>query len=406
VRKKTAQCGYINAVVSHNLEQPQAGCTGWQLALLFLTHENSKRHGGYYSGQMAFRVLIRSVAVFGGVKKLISWRAIMNRFFFKTSRASWIWLFFFFATAQAQTETLTNAAIIELTKLGFGDDVIVEKIRHSNHAFDTSLSSLKRLKTAGVSEAIIKAMLNAQSLSANNDTRPAEGERGDLALEAPSYLRAPEPAQYKVYLKDGSILRGAIIKRVPGDYIELQTREGRIFTLGVEEIERIAKLVPKAPSTISPRETFPRETYAYDAREPARTESYSEKSPELAFFLSLIFPGGGQYYNGQIGKGVIMDLMFFGGIGAALTLGIDEYSYYGFTYGSEANAFFWIGLGLASTAEIWSIIDAPISANNINKRRGQARWGHMIELDQRSHVLGLDVTPIKEGFKTSVTLHF
>ncbi len=314
------------------------------------------------------------------------------------------------AHAQAQRETLTNATIIELTRLGFSDEVIVEKIRHSKSAFDTNLSNLRRLKSAGVSEAVIKAMVGAHSLSPNHNARTEAEEFSDPMFEPPSALRAPEQAQYKVYLKDGSVVRGAILKRVPNDYLEIQTRDHNVFTIGVEEIERIVKLVPKTAAVISSRETLPRQTYAYEPREPAGPESYSEKSPELAFFLSLIFPGGGQYYNGQIAKGIIQDLMFFGGIGVALTVGIDEYDYFYDGYylysGSEANAFFWLGLGVASAAEIWSIVDAPIAANNINKKHRQERWGHMIELNHPSHALGLDLTPAKQGFKASLTLHF
>lgn len=83
------------------------------------------------------------------------------------------------AYAQAPKETLTNDAIIELTKLGFGEALIIEKIQHSSHEFDTSLSSLKKLKEAGVSDGVIKAMVSAPSASAKEEALTVEDDPTD-----------------------------------------------------------------------------------------------------------------------------------------------------------------------------------------------------------------------------------
>ena len=56
------------------------------------------------------------------------------------------------------------------------------------------------------------------------------------------------------------------------------------------------------------------------------------KNPTVAFILSFIFPGGGQFYNGHVGKGILVFLTFWCGI----------------TY-------------------IWSLFDAPLSAQRINR---------------------------------------
>ena len=58
-------------------------------------------------------------------------------------------------------ETLTNASIIDLQKLGLGDAVIIQKIKASHCNFDTSTDGLKQLKGAGVSDAVIGAMIEA-----------------------------------------------------------------------------------------------------------------------------------------------------------------------------------------------------------------------------------------------------
>ena len=57
------------------------------------------------------------------------------------------------------------------------------------------------------------------------------------------------------------------------------------------------------------------------------------KNPGVAFILSFIFPGGGQFYNGHAGKGILVLLTFW-------LLGV--------TY-------------------IWSLFDAPLSAQRINR---------------------------------------
>ena len=59
-------------------------------------------------------------------------------------------------------EILTNADMIELTKLGLSEATIIEKIRHSQHRFDTSVDALRQLKEAQVSDAVIREMISSQ----------------------------------------------------------------------------------------------------------------------------------------------------------------------------------------------------------------------------------------------------
>jgi len=59
----------------------------------------------------------------------------------------------------------TNEDVIGMTKLGLTDDVIIAKIRAMSAAgdaisFDTGVDGLKALKADGVSDAVIKAMIN------------------------------------------------------------------------------------------------------------------------------------------------------------------------------------------------------------------------------------------------------
>jgi hypothetical protein len=70
-------------------------------------------------------------------------------------------------------ETLTNKSIIELQQLNLGDAVIIEKIKTSKCDFDVSISGLKQLKEAKVSDAVIQAMISPKSAAPGSDAKPA-----------------------------------------------------------------------------------------------------------------------------------------------------------------------------------------------------------------------------------------
>lgn len=60
-------------------------------------------------------------------------------------------------------EILTNDTIVTMVKAGLGEDLIMSKIRISQHQFDLSTSSILQLKSQGVSEKIIQAMMEASA---------------------------------------------------------------------------------------------------------------------------------------------------------------------------------------------------------------------------------------------------
>lgn len=67
----------------------------------------------------------------------------------------------------AQEKPLDNAEIIRLTKADMGDDIIVGKIKASKAVkFDIETDDLVKLKEAGVSKAVITAMLDRMALPA------------------------------------------------------------------------------------------------------------------------------------------------------------------------------------------------------------------------------------------------
>jgi TM2 domain-containing membrane protein YozV len=208
-------------------------------------------------------------------------------------------------------------------------------------------------------------------------------------------LFAQERMQDVVYLKDGSIIHGTIIEQVPNVSIKIQTRDQNIFVYSIENILKITKEPIKG---------------LYGNEEDVR----GYKSPGLAFALSFLFPGIGQYYNGDIAKGVIQSVLYAGGWTLFFTCGWEWESYeywtgmdYAWSENEIQTPWLWIGLSLASGSAIWSMIDAPISANAINKRNQQS-YGHLFEIKQGKNVIGFDfgLEPIRKGLGTRLSYHF
>lgn len=72
------------------------------------------------------------------------------------------------------SEGMTNADVIELCSLGLSDDVVVQKIGTTKVvAFDTSITGLRELKAAKVSDVVIRAMLTQESIIAANSPEAA-----------------------------------------------------------------------------------------------------------------------------------------------------------------------------------------------------------------------------------------
>jgi hypothetical protein len=64
-------------------------------------------------------------------------------------------------TSAASTDALTNSDILSMSKAGLPPDVLVAKIKSSKSQFDTSPASLSQLKTSGVADGVILAMVQA-----------------------------------------------------------------------------------------------------------------------------------------------------------------------------------------------------------------------------------------------------
>jgi hypothetical protein len=62
--------------------------------------------------------------------------------------------------APAKVPTMTNESVVKMAKAGLGDDLIVETINTQPGTYTTDADSLVTLKSAGVSDRVITAMIN------------------------------------------------------------------------------------------------------------------------------------------------------------------------------------------------------------------------------------------------------
>jgi hypothetical protein len=60
----------------------------------------------------------------------------------------------------ALAKRLTVDDVIKLSKAGFSDDVIIEKLKKNGQAFDLSTDQMLQLKSAGVSDKVVQVMLD------------------------------------------------------------------------------------------------------------------------------------------------------------------------------------------------------------------------------------------------------
>ena len=72
-------------------------------------------------------------------------------------------------TTATNSTILTNEDILDMSKMGFSSEILVAKITSTPCNFDTSPSQLQQLKSSGLSDAVILAMVQAPI----GQTRPA-----------------------------------------------------------------------------------------------------------------------------------------------------------------------------------------------------------------------------------------
>ena len=91
------------------------------------------------------------------------------------------------AALAGSAEALTIRDIIELSRAGLGDDVLLALIEVDGSVFATDTATLKQLKTAGVSERVIVAMVRS-GREGRFDVPPAASVVGEPEAPAPQVV--------------------------------------------------------------------------------------------------------------------------------------------------------------------------------------------------------------------------
>jgi hypothetical protein len=114
-------------------------------------------------------------------------------------RKSFIALVFLaFCPLLVAQQSLNNDAVIKLVKAGLSDDLIVSTINSQAGTYDTSTDGLIALKTAGVSDKVVAAIV-AKSAAPAPSSAPAPSQAAPSASAVP-----PEVDSVGVYYKDKS----------------------------------------------------------------------------------------------------------------------------------------------------------------------------------------------------------
>ncbi len=233
-----------------------------------------------------------------------------------------------------------------------------------------------------------------------------------------------------VYLKNGSIVRGTVIERILGESLKIQTQYGSVFIFSMEEIAKILKEPVKRMGERgdAKKDTPTPEPQIGPGTEPAGSTTgeidkiikepviekqghieVKKKEPWLAFGLSFLIPGAGQFYNEQYKKGVPQLGAAIAGSGLVFMAVRDNYQRFPDRKWVDPDdddrmalfgGLLWLG-GL-----LWSVIDAPISANGINQQAQQPDYGHLLEFDGDRVTLGVDAVARRNISGARLTLRF
>lgn len=114
-------------------------------------------------------------------------------------------------------QALNNDAVVKLVKAGLSDDLIVSTINASPGIYDTSTSGLISLKSAGVSDKVVEAILGKAASTAHNSAATAlqpnqavsaDPNNPDSAHDAGIYTFNEAPSGHKMAMLEPSVYGG------------------------------------------------------------------------------------------------------------------------------------------------------------------------------------------------------
>lgn len=187
-----------------------------------------------------------------------------------------------------------------------------------------------------------------------------------------------------VYLKNGGIVRGTIFEQLPDKSLKIARFDGKVFSYKMNEIDKISKETVMRMHTIG-----------------------KKKNPMVALGLSFPIIGAGQFYNGQYAKGAIQLGAGIVGLGLTLSASGDNQDQPDGNLDVDSDDWMSVpGYLLLFGGAIWSLIDAPMSANRINQQSQTASFGHLFQLDGDRTMLGMNPVASRNGLGTLFTLRF
>ena len=187
-----------------------------------------------------------------------------------------------------------------------------------------------------------------------------------------------------VYLKNGGIVRGTIFEQLPDKSLKIARFDGKVFRYKMKEIDKISKETVMRMHAIG-----------------------KKKNPMVALGLSFPIIGAGQFYNGQYTKGVIQLGAAIVGLGLTLSASGDNQDQPDGNLDVDSDDWMSVpGYLLLFGGAIWSLIDAPMSANRINQQSQTASFGHLFQLDGDRTMLGMNPVASRNGLGTLFTLRF
>lgn len=95
----------------------------------------------------------------------------------------------FLASGALAAEILTNDAVVTMVKVGLGEDLIIGKVKAAEGKYDLSVDGILKLKTNGVSDTIIKAMMEASAPPAMAPARSADAAAKDMQTAMALYRK-------------------------------------------------------------------------------------------------------------------------------------------------------------------------------------------------------------------------
>ena len=157
-----------------------------------------------------------------------------------------------------------------------------------------------------------------------------------------------------VYLKNGSVIRGIIVEQIPNETLRIRTRGGSEFVFQMSEVLKITKELPvvEPPS---------------QQDQPPPGGYIRQKDPAIAFLLSFLISGGGQFYTENYGEGaahLIVQIVSFGLIVGAL----EDNDAWGRDYDGD-DSIGAVGVLVLLANWIYSMGTAPGQARAFNERQ-------------------------------------